>query len=235
MRPVSTAAVGPVHDSPLGAGLGLRGPALEGCGPSGLRGGRRPLPTGGLHLQDSVLSWALRYGSGLSQVFQWLHLLSWILCVSTRRHKARRFGWNVCNGRILVFDKESVFHVGSDRRRPREGEQRVAVGRWRGRRLLAGSGGGGRGTELRRRLRLLLRQPLEQLLLPGARLLLPPQLLLLQDLFSQALLLLYLQTVQPRFFIFIRKLKPETQVLHSGVRGELQFQSVSTNLRKGTF
>ena len=87
---------------------------------------------------------------------------------------------------------------------------------------LAGRGGGRRGAELLLLL-LLLGQPLEQLLLPGARLLLPPQLLLLQDLFSQALLLLYLQAVQPRFFVFIRKLKPETQVLYSGVRGELRF------------
>lgn len=147
MRPVSTAAAGPVHDSPLGAGLGLRGPALEGCGSSGLRGRRRPLRIGGLCLQGFVLSWTLRYGSGLSQVSQWFHLLPWILCVSTRRHKTRCFWWNVCNGRILVFDEESVFHIGSDRR-PREGEQRVTVGGRRGGRRLAGRGGGRRGAEL---------------------------------------------------------------------------------------
>lgn len=220
MWPVSTATVGPVHDSPLGAGLGLRGPALEGCGSSGLGRRRRPLRIGRLCLQGFVLSWTLRYGSGLSQVSQWFHLLSWILCVSTRRHKTRCFWWNVCNGHVLVFDEESVFHIGSDRR-PREGEQRVTVGGRQGGRRLAGHGGGGRGAELL--LLLLLGQPLEQLLLPGARLLLPPQLLLLQDLFSQALLLLYLQAVQPRFFIFIRKLKPETHVLYFGVRGELRF------------
>lgn len=176
---------------------------MEGCGSSGLRGRRRPLRIGGLCLQGFVLSWTLRYGSGLSQVSQWFHLLPWILCVSTRRHKTRCFWWNVCNGRILVFDEESVFHIGSDRR-PREGEQWVTVGGRRGGRWFAGRGGGRRGAELL--LLLLLGQPLEQLLLPGARLLLPPQLLLLQDLFSQALLLFYLQAVQPRFFVFIRKL-----------------------------
>lgn len=53
---------------------------------------------------------------------------------------------------------------------------------------------------------LLLGQPLKQLFLPGTCLLLPAQLLLLEDLFSEALLFFYLQTIQPRLFVFIGKL-----------------------------
>lgn len=114
VRPISATAVCPVHDSPFRAGLGVRGPALEGRHSSGLWGGWRPLPVRRFYLQDFVLSWTLRYGSGLSQMFQWFHLLSLILQVSTRWHKIWCFGLNIWNSDILVFHEKSVFHILSD-------------------------------------------------------------------------------------------------------------------------
>lgn len=214
MRPVSAAAVCPVHDSPFRAGLGVRGPALQGRHSSGLRGGWRPLPVRRFDLQDFVLSWTLRYGSGLSQVFQRFHRLSVILHVSTRWHKTGGFGLNMCNSDILVFHEKSVFHILSDLC-TWEGEQWAPVGGRRGGGLLLLGRGRGGQVEL-----LLLGQPLQQLLLPRARLLLPTQLLLLEDLFSQALLFFYLQAIQPRFFVFVGELQENTHLLYCGAGGE---------------
>lgn len=116
----------------------------------------------------------------------------------------------------MVLHEKSVFHTLPDLS-TREGQQGVPVGGQRGQchwllLMLCRCHG---GTEL-----LLLRQPLQQLLLPGPSLLLPAQLLLLQDLLPQALLLLNLQAVQPRFFIFIGELGDRTRTVYWAASGK---------------
>lgn len=89
MRPVSAAAVGPLHDSPFDSRLHIRGLALDGRHASSLGGRWGLLHICRLYLEYFVqrlrLTW--RYCSGLPQMLQWLHLLSLILHVSTRWYK----------------------------------------------------------------------------------------------------------------------------------------------------
>lgn len=135
----------------------------------------------------------------MPQLLHWLHLLSLVLPIPCALGEICGFGVDVCNYRVLLSNKESVFHVVPGLQAG-VGDVGAAIGgELRG--VLLVLHVGLLGTRLL--LLLLLCKSLQQLSLPGPSLLLPSQLLLLQDLFSQALLLFYLQTIQPSFFIFV--------------------------------
>lgn len=88
MRPVATTStVGPVHDCPLHTRLYVLGPALQGWHSGCLGGGWELLHVCRFDLQYLVWCLTLRYYSGLSQMFQWFHLLSLIMHISTRWYK----------------------------------------------------------------------------------------------------------------------------------------------------
>lgn len=113
---------------------------------------------------------------------------------------------DVCDYRVLLSNKESVFHVVPGLQAG-VGYVGAAIGGEFGGVLLVLHVG-----LLGARLLLLLCKSLQQLSLPGSSLLLPSQLLLLQDLLSQALLLFYLQTIQSSFFIFVWILQRKKQM-----------------------
>lgn len=207
MGPI-TSTVCPLHDSPFHPGLLLLGPGGDRGHSSHLRRGQRGRC--GFALQRFL--WSLRLTrrncSRLPQLLHCLHLLSLVLPVPCALREIGGLGVDVRNYRVLLSNKESVFHVVPGLQAG-VGDVGAAVGGELGGVLVVLQVG---LLGARLLLLLLLCKSLQQLSLPGPSLLLPSQLLLLQDLLSQALLLLYLQTIQPSFFIFVWILQRKTQM-----------------------
>lgn len=209
MGPISTTTVCPLHDSPFHPGLQLLGLALYRRHPGNLR--RVHVRRSRLGQQPSVQRLELVFGHrpSLSELLDCFDLLSLKLHVIPSLEDIwglRLSGGGIRNDRVLLFNHQPVLHILAGLSTGK-GEQGVSVGRELGTRhrclllllLLC--------RRQRGLLLLLLRQPFEQFSLSSAGLKLPPELLLLQDLFSQPLLLFYLQAVEPGFFVFIWKLR----------------------------